>query len=393
MVAKNRLAMSNKRWDIFCKIVDNFGDIGVCWRLSRQLANEHELHIRLFIDDFKVASKLIAGLQENLPSQIVDGVEIVPWTYADIAQPAPIVIETFSCELPASYLEKMVSTKSVWINVEYLSAEPWVDDFHARPSKHPSLQLTKYYFFPGFSEKTGGLIRERDLIKQRNAFISEIADPMAQQIFWQEIGVKRTSALNISMFGYPEANVKEFLAALIQYGKDTNIWVPYSSILKALKPLFPQHDFSLASELTIKNVTLHVLPFLSPAEYEQLLWACDINFVRGEDSWIRAIWAGKPFIWQPYIQSENTHLIKLTAFLDHYLQNATPAIKASLRNAHYAWSNAGQEASPLQSWQDFFSELQNLKQYAETRVQTLITQADLASKLVIFSEKIMQNQV
>jgi hypothetical protein len=21
-------------WDIFCRVIDNFGDIGVCWRLA-----------------------------------------------------------------------------------------------------------------------------------------------------------------------------------------------------------------------------------------------------------------------------------------------------------------------------------------------------------------------
>jgi uncharacterized repeat protein (TIGR03837 family) len=128
-------------------------------------------------------------------------------------------------------------------------------------------------------------------------------------------------------------------------------------------------------------------------DYEQLLWACDINFVRGEDSWIRAIWAGKPFIWQPYIQSENTHLVKLDAFLHRYSQDATPAIRTCLRNAHLAWSNALQDASPLESWQDFFAALPSLKQYAQTYSQTLVAQTDLASKLVIFSEKIEQNQV
>jgi uncharacterized repeat protein (TIGR03837 family) len=283
-----------------------------------------------------------------------------------------------------------MSVQSIWINVEYLSAEPWVNDFHAKPSPQPALNLTKYYFFPGFTDQTGGLIRERDLIAQRNAFI---ADEQAQQSFWQHIGIKQTAALSISLFAYPEANVKDFLIALTQSRKSANVFVPTGSIIEALKPLYPQQDFSIGNRLQLGELRLYVLPFLSQAEYEQLLWACDINFVRGEDSWIRAIWAGKPFIWQPYIQSENTHLVKLNAFLDVYAQDATPALKACLRNAHYAWSTITQNSASQQSWQDFFAALPDLKQYAEMRTQTLAAHTDLATKLVIFSEKVEQNQV
>lgn len=382
--------MANKRWDIFCKIVDNYGDIGVCWRLSRQLAIEHGLNIRLFIDDFKVASKLIAGLEENTFNQIIEGVEIVPWSCGETTEPAPVVLETFSCDLPAPYLQKMVSVQSTWINVEYLSAEPWVNDFHAKPSQQPALNLTKYYFFPGFTDQTGGLIREQNLITQRNAFI---ADEQAQQCFWQRMGIEQTPELSISLFAYPEANVKDFLIALMQSHKSANVFVPFGSILEAIQPLYPKHDFSSGSKLKVDGLTLYVLPFLSQEEYERLLWACDINFVRGEDSWVRAIWAGKPFIWQPYIQSENTHLLKLDAFLDIYSTNTTPALKTCLRNAHLAWSNAAEDASPLESWQGFFAALPSLKQYAQTRSQAFAEQTDLATKLVIFSEKIEQNQV
>lgn len=388
------MSEQEKRWDIFCKIVDNYGDIGVCWRLSRQLAREHGLAIRLFIDDFNVASKLIAGLQENAHHQVVQGqiiedVEIVPWSQAEQMQPASIVLETFNCELPTPYLEKMASAKSACINVEYLSAEPWVNDFHARPSQHPTLKLTKYYFFPGFTEQTGGLIREQELIEQRNAFL---ADLQTREDFWQKIGVHQVAPLNISLFGYPQADVKDFLTVLLQSSIKVNVLVPFGSILEALTLLYPLHDFSVGSVLRVGALTLYVLPFLSQDDYDRLLWACDVNFVRGEDSWIRAIWAGKPFIWQPYIQTENTHLVKLKAFLDCYLQEASLQVKQCLCNAHYAWS-ALEDLAPQPGWQTFFAALPKLKQYAEVRSQTFASHPDLATKLVIFSKKIQRNQV
>ncbi|MEO7887531.1 MAG: elongation factor P maturation arginine rhamnosyltransferase EarP, partial [Polaromonas sp.] len=38
------------QWDIFCKVIDNFGDIGVCWRLAADLASRGH-KVRLWVDD------------------------------------------------------------------------------------------------------------------------------------------------------------------------------------------------------------------------------------------------------------------------------------------------------------------------------------------------------
>lgn len=391
----------NKHWDIFCKIVDNFGDIGVCWRLSQQLAKEHGLQIRLFIDDLETAAKLIGSLQESHSMQLIEGVEIVPWVFADHAEPAEVVLETFSCELPQLYLQKMAASKCAWVNVEYLSAEKWVNDFHAQPSQQPALNMTKYFFFPGFTESTGGLLREQNLITQRNAFISNLE---TQQEFWQAIGVnydvQDKEVRNISLFGYPEANVKDLIAYLENASFKTNIFMPLSSITPACKNYFPQHDFNIGTILSSRQLNLQVLPFLSQPMYDRLLWACDMNFVRGEDSWIRAIWAGKPFIWQPYIQAENTHLTKLEAFLQLYMEHAAPDMKDIIHNAHLAWSNANYdlmqnsfENSSQEYFVAFLDRLQDLQMHAQAQSKTWASQLDLASKLVIFSEKIQQNQV
>jgi uncharacterized repeat protein (TIGR03837 family) len=377
-----------KHWDIFCRIVDNFGDIGVCWRLSRQLAHEHAKYVRLFIDDLKVAAKLIPGLQDNALVQQIDGVEILTWAQAETAHPATVVLETFGCELPTAYLKKMASAGSVWINVEYLSAESWVNDFHAQPSRFPTLNLTKYFFFPGFTAQTGGLLRERDLIANRNTFVN---DAQAIQQFWQRIGINQAAKLNISLFAYPQANVKDLLAALMQWDSPVNLLVPHSSVVELLKELYPQQDFTIGSVVNIHHLSVHVLPFLTQVDYDCLLWACDVNFVRGEDSWIRAIWAGKPFFWQPYIQTEDTHLVKLDAFLQRYTEGESTSLKATILDTYYAWSSKTPDA--VEYFKTFFAQLAELRKHAERQSRTWAAQADLASKLVIFSEKIEQNQV
>ena len=38
-------------WDIFCTVIDNYGDIGICWRLARQLRVDDGQRVRLWVDD------------------------------------------------------------------------------------------------------------------------------------------------------------------------------------------------------------------------------------------------------------------------------------------------------------------------------------------------------
>ena len=173
-----------KRWDIFCKIVDNFGDIGICWRLARQLQREHALQVRLFVDDLQTAQKIILRLNADKKSQIIENIEINAFeNYADVAD---VVIEAFACGLPDAY-KKQMTTKTIWVNCDYLSAENWVDDFHGKPSPQAD-GLTRYFYFPGFTKKTGGLIREHNL-------------PLFKEVCKND----NTSALKISLFCYPHA--------------------------------------------------------------------------------------------------------------------------------------------------------------------------------------------
>ena len=81
------------------------------------------------------------------------------------------------------------------------------------------------------------------------------------------------------------------------------------------------------------------MPFVSQDDFDWLLNACDLNIVRGEDSFVRAQWAGKPFIWDIYPQDVDAHLVKLDAFLDIYLKDATLNTKRAVLESMY--------------WQDF----------------------------------------
>jgi len=391
--------MSNKqtnRWDIFCKIVDNYGDIGVCWRLSQQLAHEHHLQVRLFIDDLDAAKKIVTALDCTKKSQLINDVEICTWPTLENsaeANPANVVLETFSCELPDFYIQQMLLKGSIWVNLEYLSAEAWVSDFHAKPSPHAKLAITRHFFFPGFKNDTGGLIRENNLIAERDAFLNST---LKQAEFWQQLGITtenyfRDDAIKVSLFCYPQADIASLLSALEKTNLPISLFIPFNS---AIAPIIDNlADFKQKNSGVIYkgNCTIHLLPFLSQTDYDHLLWACDLNFVRGEDSWIRAIWAGKPFIWQPYIQTDDTHIKKLKAFLDLYLNTAASEVKSVLYESNLSWSKAS-TSTPLQL-NHLINHLPDLLTYAKQQTNLLATQPDLASKLVFFSDNLVKNNV
>lgn len=390
--------MSNKqtnRWDIFCKIVDNYGDIGVCWRLSQQLAHEHRLHVRLFIDDWDAAKKIVTALDCTKKSQLINDVEICTWPTLENsaeANPANVVLETFSCELPDFYIQQMLLKGSIWVNLEYLSAEAWVSDFHAKPSPQPKLAITRHFFFPGFNNDTGGLIRENNLIAERDAFLNS---KLKQAEFWQQLGITSENyfrdAIKVSLFCYPQADIASLLSALEKTNLPISLFIPLNSSIAPIIDNLASFKKKSSGVIYKGNSTIHLLPFLSQADYDHLLWACDLNFVRGEDSWIRAIWAGKPFIWQPYIQTDDTHIKKLKAFLNLYLNTAAPEVKSALYESNLSWSKAS-TSTPSQLDQ-LINHLPDLLTYAKQQTNVLATQSDLASKLVFFSDNLAKNNV
>lgn len=374
-----------KQWDIFCKIVDNFGDIGVCWRLARQLNTEHNIPVRLWIDDLSVAQKLIPALDLSKNTQIIQNITITAWQADTVFdEPADVVIEAFGCELPADYLARM-HPDTAWVNLEYLSAEAWVEEFHARNSRRGN--LTRHFFFPGFTKGTGGLLREHDIVNKNQALAK---NGQLQQAFLQSLDVQDNGRLKVSLFCYPHAPVEALLNAIAESDQVTDCYVPASSILPQIADFFGKDSLGTCDTVIKGNLHLHVLPFLSQTDYDRLLATCDINFVRGEDSWIRAIWAGKPFVWQPYLQTEDTHITKLSAFLDLFYSGCDEATKKSAYEAHSAWVTGNMSKAV---WQRYLNHLVTLEAYTLQQTSSLATQTDLATNLVIFIEKLHHNKI
>lgn len=374
------------RWDIFCAVIDNFGDIGICWRLSRQLAAEHNISVRLWVDDLASFQKICPQLDIHATVQQVLDVQIRLWSadtdWHETAMPA-VVIEALACTIPALYQQQMAQQqlKPLWLNLEYLSAESWVEGCHALPSPQPHLALDKYFFFPGFSSATGGLLQEAGLLQQADAFTADIA---AQQVFWQALGVNNRAQYSqlISLFAYDHPQIDSLLNCWRQAERKTLCLVPEGALANQLAQQYPQ--LLDGTELVLDNLTLKLLPFMPQTDYDKLLWACDINFVRGEDSIIRAHWAAKPFVWQIYRQAEQAHLDKLQAFMQRYCAQMPEDLAAHVHEFWLAWNTDSQLEH---GWQKFSAKLSQIAEYNRHWRTVLTANGDLASNLVHFVEK------
>ena len=351
-------------WDIFCRVIDNHGDIGVCWRLARQLASEHKKSVRLWLDDLDSLKPMSPAIDLRLDRQICEGVEIRRWTEnIAVDKPAEVVIEAFACDLSANYLQAMAGMvrKPCWINLEYLSAESWAEGCHGLASPHPSLPLVKYFYFPGFTASSGGLLREKNLLARRDAEVTSL---------------KRSQVLDISLFCYDNAAVGELLAEL---GKSTSAIrlhvAPGKPLGAVARHLMGSGPWQIGQ--------LQVLPFdfLPQDDFDRLLWRCDINFVRGEDSFVRAQWAGKPFVWQIYPQAEQAHLNKLEAFLARYTEGMSNATRTAAVNVFRAWNSAGDLRS---AWEDFMVARAEIAGHNLRWSEQLAEDIDLSTALVKF---------
>jgi uncharacterized repeat protein (TIGR03837 family) len=373
--------------DIFCAVVDNYGDIGVCWRLAKQLSNEHGWAVRLWVDDLVSLHRLCPEINPQLPVQHSHGVKIKHWT-ATFAQtpPADLVIEAFACELPSVYVAAMAQMqhKPVWINLEYLSAEDWVEGCHGLPSPHPTLPLVKYFFFPGFTPQTGGLLLERDLLAQCYAFQNDAA---AVADYWRALGVAQPlpEEVRVSLFSYENPALPELFAAWETNAAQVCCLVPEGRVLPQVAAYFGRERAAAGDIFEQGRLSVRILPFVEQERYDALLWACDINFVRGEDSCVRAQWAGRPWVWHIYPQHDGVHMQKMRALWAKYSTGFPQQAGQALGVLWEGWNGGAAKLGP--AWNDFVAQQSMLRQHATAWAQQL-SGNNLALNLLDFFHKV-----
>lgn len=355
-------------WDIFCTVIDNHGDLGVCWRLSRQLRDAGH-RVRLWVDDASALSWMAPAAARGQEP----GIDVRAWAQASEVSvltalpPADVWIEAFACEIPEAFVAHGVASREqppAWINLEYLSAEDWVARMHGLPSpvmSGPAKGWTKHFFYPGFTPDTGGLLRESDLLARQQAF---------DRAAWRTAHVPKLQPDGrlISLFCYEPAALPQLVSQLT--GTPDHLLVtpgrPLAAAQQAMIGLTQQPRWS-------------ALPLTDQNGFDEMLWACDLNFVRGEDSLVRALWADQPLVWHIYPQDDNAHHAKLQAFLD-WLQ-----APESLRRFHRVWN--GVEPGPLPApGQDTLAQWAGCTRAARLR---LLAQDDLCKQLQVFAQDLV----
>lgn len=376
-------SLTPKRWSIFCRVVDNFGDIGVCWRLARALAMHHGQHVTLWVDDLGSLRKLHPGVTLRHDAQQLDGVFIRPWEAPfDSVILDDVVIEAFACELPDEAIAAMASRRPspVWINLEYLSAQAWIEGCHRMPSPHPRLALQRHFFFPGFTAATGGLLREPDLLTRRDHFRLDAS--AREQVLGALLGrVPAPQACVISLFSYEQHALPELMSVWAASAQPLELLVPEGRVLPDLARHFGCDGLSVGQQLRDRALSVSVIPFVDQDHYDRLLWSCDLNFVRGEDSFVRAQWAAQAFVWHIYQQAEDEHLAKLDAFLERFLTGAPDEAAEAVTKFWRAWNGVGNVAA---AWPAFAAHRHTFSDHCAGWSKALAVQEDLAAALLKF---------
>ncbi|NLY12642.1 MAG: elongation factor P maturation arginine rhamnosyltransferase EarP [Gammaproteobacteria bacterium] len=370
-------------WDIFCRVIDNFGDIGVTWRLAKQLQDEHHFTVRLWVDNLSAFQAICPAVKVDIEQQLIAGVEVRWWrdTPGAIAQSscADVVIEAFACQLPDAYLSLMKAKQRVlWLNLEYLTAESWAAGCHALPSMQGG-GLQKYFFFPGFTEDTGGLLREAKLLERRATFLSS---EHWRQDFLASIGVcPQAGERLISLFAYANQALPSWLDALSKDSVRNRLLILQGPLQQSTAAWLGRDCLEVGQCYQQGRLTVQVLPYIRQENFDQLLWSCDVNVVRGEDSFVRAQWAGKTLLWHIYPQQDNAHLVKLEAFFALYSNLLGDEARNALRQLWFAWNNQQDMAA---AWQGFIQHEKALQNHADYWLEQQKKQADLATKLACF---------
>lgn len=312
--------------DIFCTVIDNFGDIGVVYRLATALHRHyHHAQIRVYVDDLTTFSKINPLVNPDSAVQSIDDITymhtkcVSPETYA-LDKPAKLLIEAFGCLIPDFIMKRAYHESDLLINLEYLSAENWVDGYHMMESLLPEGSLKKYFFMPGFSPGTGGVILNSNTplphelhAPDRFTCLNNILvkyDYRFSPEFCGTIGLLFTYTRNMSaLISCIVNDYAETSFVILVFGQKSRVSVMHYFSESGV--------FDINNSVTVyKNLTFIFMENIPQGEFDRLLYFTDFNIVRGEDSLVRAILSGNPFVWNAYIQDNKYQKVKVEALCE-----------------------------------------------------------------------------
>ncbi|WP_443737888.1 elongation factor P maturation arginine rhamnosyltransferase EarP [Treponema sp.] len=308
--------MQNKNIMILCKVVDNFGDIGVVYRLAKALSDlDSSLNLTIVCSNLESFASMAKKIEPDKKTQFFDYKntrwQILDWNQSEdftfSSNPFPIILECFQCGRP-DWLEKILFDKNAKeifhiFNIEYLTAEEYADDFHLLKCYTRSPNVKKMFFMPGFTKKTAGLLIDSQFLKtlKESKTLPKNKNEFCVTIFsYEREFIQIFNSLNRIQETQRQKNPDFCIKVLAAAGKS----LPFAK---------------KAWEQTGKKLNFVQLPFLTQEEWDKLLCTSDFNFVRGEESLARACLSGKPFFWHAYVQDENYQFVKVNALLEKML--------------------------------------------------------------------------
>lgn len=390
-VSSSSKCTADEVW-VFVRVIDNWGDVGVGWRLCMQLACSFPWRVRLWIDDVAALGTLVlaaelAAVQDTVMVEKWSDDDSVSLRLAQLADPV-MVIETFGCDLPSPVLRRMQQCQPLWLNWEYLTAEDWAVDLQAMPSLQGN-GLAKYFWFMGIDQQSGGLLREANYLSRRNEFLQQ---PCLQQAFKKQYGLPLEHVGQLWLiFAYTSERWAQWLSMWRGANEPITLWLAGPEVadsLRAAGVIAADALQQVGDTFELEQVTMVRIPFVPQSAFDNLLWLADGAIVRGEDSFVRALWAGLPFLWHIYQQEEAVHLQKL----DAYWHKASINWPASVREAVLALSadlNGGEHLSEslrLRLWQNLRSEWQNWVNAASTWSDSLHLHSSAMERLARFRQ-------
>ena len=406
---------------ILCKVVDNFGDIGFVYRLAKNLVQLNpQREIRIAVDNLAAFNKIESRVDPALAEQVLEvacadslqaqecagkaGNEGKPKTAAETKsvgkpknggrlrifdatnaavcarewtkKPARVILECFQCGRP-DWLEALLFdgvTRALIINIDYLTAEDYAEEFHRLKSGTRSPLVRKVNFMPGFTAKTGGLILDaaaETACKPKNA-------PATENGF-----ITKTAGPQVLMFSYPK-DFAPIIRAILRWNKAAQVNLAQG----AGKESFLAANENCLQDQKASGLFVRELPFLSQEEWDKNLYAQDILFVRGEDSLSRACLSGKPFVWQAYLQDDNYQLVKVRALLARMRPHFAPGDFAALENFWLLYNGAESSGKPKtagaameEACYEFLNRSDKMKAGFEAFARSLFELGNFAEKL------------
>ncbi len=374
--------------DIFCEIIDNFGDIGVVYRISKELKKIFQnVRIRIVLnrlEEFKAINKKV----KDVDYQEIDGLICVTEKYVkenmESFGVSDVFIEAFGCNVPEEYVKAAKENSKLWINLEYLSGEKWIEDFHLCESLIDSKTLKKIFFMPGFSEKSGGVIIDSGFL-ERMKFGKENRDEVFKKYF-KDFDLK--DKFIGTVFSY-EKNFENLLETLKNYEKETVLLLMGEKTQKSFSEILKKNlTEDYGNIVKYGKITMIYSDFFSQEEYEEIISASDFNFTRGEDSFVRGIILGKPFMWHIYLQEEKAHMDKIKAFTERFKESVEVSeeeknIIESYCNLLEDYNNRDKNSleKGKEDFRIFFEKFEEIDRICEKYSKFLLEKCNLVKKL------------